>query len=94
MVSNDSSQVYPQKTMASFTNFLPVKIDFDGSRELALVEVSYRAIGYNIEVGLMTFHYDEKLKHVFSTQPEVFNWMDKFAKSHTDTLKKHDMPNT
>ena len=42
--------------MASFTNFLHVKIDLDGSRELALVEVSYRTIGYNIEGGLMTYH--------------------------------------
>ena len=87
LVSNASSQVYPQNTMASFTNFLPDKIELDGSLEVALVEVSYPGICYNIEGGLMTFHYDEKLKHVFAIPPAVFNSTDKLAISLTDTLK-------
>ena len=35
LVSNASSQVYPQNTMASFTNFLPDKIELDESWEVA-----------------------------------------------------------
>ena len=88
LVSNASSQVYPQNAMASFTNFLPDKIELDGSWEVALVEVSYPGICYNIEGGLMTFHYDEKFKHVFATPPAFFNSMDEFAKSLTDIAKK------
>ena len=92
LVSNASSQVYPQNATASFTNFLPDKIELDGSREVALVEVSYSGICYNIEGGLMTFHYDEKFKHVFAIPPAVFNSMDEFAKSLTDIPKKPRHP--
>ena len=92
LVSNASSQVYPQNAMASFTNFLPDKIELDGSWEVALVEVSYPGICYNIEGGLMTFHYDEKFKHVFAIPPAVFNSMDEFAKSLTDIPKKARHP--
>ena len=60
----------------------------DGLWEVALVEVSYPAICYSFEVGLMTFHYDDKLQHVFSIEPMVFNFVDEFAKSLTDTLKE------
>ena len=78
--------------MASFTNFLPDKIELDGSWEVALVEVSFPGICYNIEGGLMTFHYDAKLKHVFAIQSAVFNSMDEFANSLTDKLKKARHP--
>ena len=63
LVSNASSQVYPQNTMASFTNFLPDKIELDGSWEVDIVEVLYPAICYNTEGGLMIIRYDEKFKH-------------------------------
>ena len=89
LVFNASSQVYPQKTMALFTNFLPDKIELDGSWEVALVEVSYPGICYNVEGGLMTFHYDEKFKHVFAIPPAVFNSRDEFVKSLTDIPKKN-----
>ena len=92
LVSNASSQVYPQNTMASFTNLFPDKIELDGSWEVALGELSYPGIYYNIEGGLMAFHYDEKLKHVFGIPPAVFNSMDEFASSLTDTLKKARHP--
>ena len=77
--------------MASFTDFLPGKIELDGSWEVALVEVSYPGIYYNIEGGLMTFHY-EKFKHVYAIPPAVFNSMDEFAKSLTDIPKKARHP--
>ena len=94
LVSNASSQVYPQNTLASFTSFLPDKIELDGSWEVALVKVSYPSICYNVEGGLMTFHYDEKFKHVFNIPAAAFNSMDEFVKSLTDIPKKHDIPKT
>ena len=78
--------------MASFNNFLPDKIELDGSGEVALVGVSYPGICSNIEGGLMKFHYDEKLKHVLSIQPAVLISMDEFAKNLTEA--KHDIPKT
>ena len=92
LVSNASSQVCPQNATASFTNFLPDKNELDGSWEVVLVEVSYPGICYNVEGGLMTFHYDEKFKHVFAIPPAVFNSMDEFVKSLTDIPKKSRHP--
>ena len=80
--------------MASFTHFLPNQIELDGSWEVALVEVSYLGICYNIEGGLMTLHYDEKFKHVFSIQPAVLNSLDEFVKSLVDIPKKNDILKT
>ena len=92
LVSSAPSQVYPQNTMASFTIFLPDKIELDGSWEVALVEVSYPDICHNIEGGLITFYFDEKFKHVFAIPPAFFNAMDEFAKSLTDIPKKARHP--
>ena len=39
LVSNTSSEIYPQNTMASFNNFLHEKIELDGFWGVALVEV-------------------------------------------------------
>ena len=80
--------------MASFAIFLSDKFELDGFWEVALVEVSIPGICYNIEGGLLTFHYDEKWKHLFSIQPAVFNWMDEFVKSLTDLSKKRYIPKT
>ena len=74
--------------MVLFTSFLPEKIELDGSWEVALVEVSYAGICYNFEGGLMTFHYDEKLRNFFANQPAVYKTLDNFANSHIDTPKK------
>ena len=93
LVSNASSQVYPQNTTALFNIFLSDNFELDGSREVALVEVSYLGISYNIEEGLKTFHYNEKFKHDCHSI-SVFNSMDEFAKNPRDTLKNRDIPKT
>ena len=49
-------------------------------------------ICYTIERGLMTFHYDKKMKHLFSIQTAVFNSVDEFAQSLTDILNKARHP--
>ena len=92
LLFNASSQVYPKNTIALLTNFHSDEIELDGSWEVALVEISYPGIYYNIERGLMTFNYDEKLRHVFAILPEVFNSMYEFTSNLTDTLKKARYP--
>ena len=90
LVSSGWSQVYTQNTMTSSTNFLPDKIELNW--ELALFEVSYPGICYNIERGLMTFHYHVKFKHVFPIQPAIFNSRGDFAKSLEDIPIKTQHP--
>ena len=52
--------------MSFFSNFLPDKIEFDGTWERALVEASFPGICSNNEGGLMTVHYDKK-ETIFSS---------------------------
>ena len=92
MLSNASSQVEPQNTMASFTNFLPDTIELDGSWGVAFVEVSYPGICYNIEGGLMTFHYDEACLRP-SNQQFLILWTNLRIVLQIHS-KKHNIPKT
>ena len=50
LVSNASS-IYPDNTLASFTNFLPEQLYLDGDWEVALLEITYPALYNNITEG-------------------------------------------
>ena len=41
LVSNASSQLFPNNTLSSFTNFLPEQVNLDGQWEVAISEISY-----------------------------------------------------
>ena len=51
LVSNASSSIYPDNTLASFTNFLPEQLYLDGDWEVALLEITYPALYNNITEG-------------------------------------------
>ena len=42
--SNASFDCYPNKTLSSFTNFLPEQINLDGEWEVAITELSYPSL--------------------------------------------------
>ena len=61
LVSNASSQLFPNNTLSSFTFFLPEQLILDGQcEEVAISENSYPAMYQNVTEGKLTF-YDEKL---------------------------------
>ena len=60
LVSNASSQLFPNKTLNSFTNFLPQQVNLDGQWEVAASEISYPSMYHNVTEGKILFH-DEKL---------------------------------
>ena len=60
LVSNASSQLFPNNTLSSFTNFLPEQVNLDGQWEVALSEISYPSMYQNVTEGKFMF-YDEKL---------------------------------
>ena len=60
LVSNASSQLFPNNTLSSFTNFLPEQVDLDGQWEVAISEISYLSMYQNLTEGKFMF-YDEKL---------------------------------
>ena len=59
LVSNASMNVYPNNTIASFTNFLPEQIYLDGEWEVALLEVAYPNLYHNISDGRFRYKEDE-----------------------------------
>ena len=60
LVSNASSQLFPNNTLSSFTNFLPEQVNLDGQWEVAISEISYPSMYQNFTEGKVMF-YDEKL---------------------------------
>ncbi len=60
LVSNASSQLFPNNTLSSFTSFLPEQVNLDGQWEVAVSEISYASMYQNVTEGKFTF-YDEKL---------------------------------
>ena len=41
LVSNASSNLFPNNTLSSFTSFLPEQVILDGQWEVAISEISY-----------------------------------------------------
>ena len=60
LVCNGSSQLFPNNTLSSFTNFLPEQMNLDGQWEPAICETSDPLMYQNITEGKFIF-YDDKL---------------------------------
>ena len=58
--SNASSQLLPNNTLSSFTNFLPEQVNLDGQWEVEISEISYPSMYRNVTQGKFMF-YDENL---------------------------------
>ena len=59
-VSNASAQLVPDKTLSSFTNFLPEQLNLDGRWEVAISEIFYPSMYQNVMEGKFMF-FDKKL---------------------------------
>ena len=66
LVSNASGELLPDKTLSSFTNFLPEQVNLEEQWEVAISEISYASINQNITEGFFNF-FDEKLSKSTST---------------------------
>ena len=60
LVSNASTQLFPDNTLSSFTNFLPEQLNLDGQWEVAISEISYASMYQNITERKFLF-FDKKL---------------------------------
>ena len=66
LVSNASGELFPDKTLSSFTNFLSEQVNLEGHWEVAISEISYPSMYQNITEGYFKF-FDEKLSESTST---------------------------
>ena len=60
LVSNASSQLFPNNTLSSFTNFLPEQMNLNSQWKVAISETSYQSMYQNVTEAHFMF-YDEKL---------------------------------
>ena len=67
LVLNASAQLLPDKTLRSFTNFLPEQLNLECQREVAFSERSYPSMYQNVTEGKFML-FDKK----FSKSSEVY----------------------
>ena len=79
LVSNASGELFPDKKLSSFTNFLPEQVNLEGQWEVAISEKSYPSIYQNITKGKFNF-FDEKLKIYVNLQYRT--WSIHFHHGH------------
>ena len=82
LVSNASSQLFPNNTLSSFTNFLPEQVNLDGQWEVAISEISYPSMYQNVSEGKFLF-YDDK----FSKATEAYYLEPGLYSSITDIVE-------
>ena len=66
LVSNASGEVFPNKTLSSFTNFSKEQVNLEGQWDVTNSEKSYPSMYQNITEGYFKF-FDEKLSKSTST---------------------------
>ena len=59
-MSIPSTQLFPNNTFSSFTNFLPKQLNLKGQWELAISEISYSSMYQNVADGMFMF-FEKKL---------------------------------
>ena len=82
LVSNASSQFFPNKALSSLTNFLPEQVNLDGQWEVAISEVAYPSMYQNVTEGKFMF-YVEKL----SKTPKAYYLEPGLYSSITDIVE-------
>ena len=82
LVSNASSQLFPNNTLSSLTNFSPEQVNLDRQWEVAISEISYSSMYQNVTEGKFMF-YDEKL---FKTT-EAYDFEPGLYSSITDIVE-------
>ena len=84
--SDASGELFPNNTLSSFTDFLPVQVNLVGQWEVAISEISYPSMYQNIREGKFMF-FDEKL----SKSMTVYNLEPGFYTSITDIVEAMNM---
>ena len=94
LVSNASMDVYPDNSIASFTNFLPEQINVEGDWEVALLEVSYPNLYHNIVDGRFRYRYDTSDKDltIMEIPPGLYHSLADILASMRDVAEKRGKP--
>ena len=73
LVSNASSELFPDKTLSSFTNFLPDQVNLEGQWEVAISEISYPSMYQNVTDGKFLFYDALKTTTAYYLEPGLYS---------------------
>ena len=62
LVTNASSELFPDETLTSFTNFLPEQVILEGQWDVAVSEILYPSRYKKVTDGEFLFHDNESSK--------------------------------
>ena len=95
MVSNASGELFTDKTLSSFTNFLPEQVNSEGQWEVGISEISYPSEYQNITEGKFKF-FDEKLSKFTSTysiEPGLYTSITDIVETMNTLIQERNNPN-
>ena len=96
LVSNASSELFPDKTLSSFTNFLPEQVNLEGQWEVAVSEISYPSLYQNVTEGKFLFHDNElsKTKDYYYLEPGLHYSFTDIVEAMNSLIQKRNDQNT
>ena len=92
LVSNATSQLFPNNTLSSFTNFLPEQVNLDGQWEVAISEISYPSMYQNVTEGKVML-YDEKLSKTtdaYYLEPGMYSSINDIMQAMNTLIQKRN----
>ena len=95
LVSNTSRDLYPNKTLSSFTSILPQQVNLEEQWEVAISEISYPSMYQNITEGKFKF-FDEKLSKSTSTynlEPGLYTSITDIVESMNSLIQERNYHN-
>ena len=92
LVSNASSQLFPNNTLSTFTNFLPEQVNLDGQCEVAISENFNPLTCQNVTEEKFMF-YDEKLSkttEAYYLEPGLYSSITDFVEAMNTIIQKRN----
>ena len=96
LVSNASSELFPDNTLSSFTNFLPEQVNLEGQWEVAVSEISYPSMYQNVTEGKFLFHDNElsKTKDYYYLEPRLYHSITDIVEAMNSLIQNRNNHNT
>ena len=96
LVSNTSSELFPDNTLSSSTNFLPEQVNLQGQWEVAVSEISYPSRYQNVTEGKFLFHDNElsKTKDYYYLEPGLYHSITDIVEAMNSLIQNRNNHNT
>ena len=96
LVSNATSELFPDNILSSFTNFLPEQVNLEGHWEVAVSEISYPSMYENVTEGKFLFHDNElsKTKDYYYLEPGLYHSITDIVEAMNSLIQNRNNHNT